>query len=117
MDECFEKIDYLLKTRKKSQAELITYLGMSHGTYSHWKSGKNQSYRHNIWKIAQFFDVPVTYFGEEYGKVFDNTYQGWSNIDLLTPEERSLIINLRTLGYRKMHTVCMFVNEMVQNAD
>ena len=117
MDECFEKIDTLLKKQKKSQAELISYLGMSHGTYSHWKSGRNRSYRHNIWKIARFFGVPMSFFGEEYSEASDNPHQKWSMTDVLTPDELSLICNLRTLGESKMHSICMFVNDMVQHEE
>ena len=52
MDECFERIDALLRKQGKSQAELIKYLGLSHGTYNHWKNGRNRSYRIHLRKIA-----------------------------------------------------------------
>ncbi len=116
MDECFERIDALLRKQGKSQADLIKYLGLSHGTYNHWKNGRNRSYRIHLRKIAQFFHVPVSYFGNEFIDENETPDQYWPVLDMLSPEELSIIKHLRKMGTKPIHQLDLFLKDVLQSS-
>lgn len=116
MDECFERIDALRRKQKKSQAELIKYLGLSHGTYNHWINGRNRSYRIYLRKIAQFFQVPISYFGNEFIEENETPDQYWPALDMLSPEELSIIKQLRQMGMNTTLQLDLFLKSVPQDS-
>ncbi len=97
MDECFEKIDQLLTRQGKTQTALISYLGMSRGTYTNWKKGYNRSYRFHMMKIAKFFHVPVSYFGSEFNEE-PLSIKDFAILDTLSQDEIQLVNTYRNLS-------------------
>lgn len=58
-----DKISALLKEQKKTQKDLMDYLGLEKSTYTTWKSKKvnNKSYKKYIKEIAEFLNVSTDY--------------------------------------------------------
>ena len=56
-----EKIIQLLTDRNVEQQTLASYIGVKKQTISDWKSGKTESYKKYIDKIAEFFNVSTDY--------------------------------------------------------
>jgi transcriptional regulator with XRE-family HTH domain len=60
------KICELLEEKKVTQVDLMNYLGVNKGVFTHWKSGRSQSYNRYLVQIAEFFGVSVSELtGEE----------------------------------------------------
>ncbi len=55
-----DKISLLLEQKHLTQSQLSEYLGLKSYCVSEWKSGKTQSYKKYLEKIAQFLEVPVS---------------------------------------------------------
>lgn len=71
------KITQLLDSKKLSQKDLTDYLGIDKSTFSQWKNGKSQSYNKYLSKIAEFFNVPISYLLDTEENVYtqiDNVY-------------------------------------------
>ena len=117
MDECFEKIDSLLRKQKKSQVELTTYLGLSRATYTHWKNGRNRSYRHYLFQIAKFFHIPVTFFDQEYSDAFEANENNWMCMDALSTDEINIILNLRKLGKQSVDSISKIIVELLKSSN
>jgi len=49
-----ENVTAMLRAEGKGQKELCDFLGVSQSVYSEWKSGKSQSIRQHIDRIADF---------------------------------------------------------------
>lgn len=64
-----ERIILLLVRGKKTQQDLCDYLGIEKSAFTKWKSGKSQSYKIHIAKIAEYLGVSEAYLldcaGEE----------------------------------------------------
>ena len=68
-----DKILFLLRERGIEQKQFASDIGVSQQAVSEWKSGKTQSYRKHIDKIAEYFHVSADYLlSEEYS--FPNSY-------------------------------------------
>lgn len=68
-----DKISYLLKHNNYHQSDLLKYIGISRrATFTGWKDGTNKSYLKYIDKIAEFFNVPVSYFYEDNSEYLDS---------------------------------------------
>lgn len=68
-----EKIFFLLRERGIEQKQFAIDIGVSQQAVSEWKSGKTQSYRKHIDKIADYFNVSTDYLlAEDYS--FPNNY-------------------------------------------
>ena len=73
-----EKIQTLLREQKKTQKELMDYLGLGKTAFTGWKNGSNTSYKKHIDKIAEFFGVSTDYLlgrtnvREEENEPFDS---------------------------------------------
>jgi len=73
-----EKIQMLLREQKKTQKELMDYLGLGKTAFTGWKNGSNTSYKKHIDKIAEFFGVSTDYLlgrtnvWEEENEPFDS---------------------------------------------
>lgn len=59
--DTLDKILFLLKEQKKTQKELMEYLGLGKTAFTGWKSGANTSYLKYISKIAEFLGVSTDY--------------------------------------------------------
>lgn len=93
-----DKIIYLLKINKYNQKNLTEYLGLSEGTISDWKKGKTTSYVKHIDKIAEFFNVPVSYFYDDIP-------------DSLSDDEQSLLDDYRSLTEGGKKYVSDFISD------
>jgi len=56
-----EKIMQLLTDRNVEQQALASFIGVKKQTITDWKSGKTESYKKYIDKIAEFFGVTTDY--------------------------------------------------------
>ena len=93
-----DKISALLKEQKKTQKDLMDYLGLEKSTYTTWKSSKsrNKSYKKYIKEIAQFFNVSADYLlGTEQD---DNikAYDDHGEPLFIDDEVREIVDSLRT---------------------
>lgn len=93
-----DKISALLKEQKKTQKDLMDYLGLEKSTFTTWKSpkSKNKSYKKYIKEIAEFLSVSADYLlGTEQDdsiKAFDETGEPL----FLDDEVREIVDSLRT---------------------
>lgn len=88
MDDTFERICTLMKEQKIQDQELITYLGLSRGTFSNWRRNNGRSYYEHIDIIADRLCVTIDYLvrGEDM------------ETDSLSHQETELITNYRKLS-------------------
>ena len=56
-DEIFYNMDALMKEQGKLEKDLISYLGLSLGTYSQWRIGNGHSYLRYIKHICDYLHV------------------------------------------------------------
>jgi len=56
-----DRICVLLKANKKTQKELMDYIGLEKSTFTAWKSKKSTSYKQYVSDIAKFFGVSTDY--------------------------------------------------------
>lgn len=78
----------LLKSQKKTQKELMDYLGLGKTAFTGWKNGSNRSYFKHIGKIADFFNVSTDYLlgkEEKTPTVRDYTYALYHGEGEITP--------------------------------
>lgn len=81
------KICELLEEKKVTQVDLMNYLGVNKGVFTHWKSGRSQSYNRYLVQIAEFFGVSVSELTGEEANVNAPVY--------LDDETRELVDALR----------------------
>jgi len=62
MYNIFEK---LLKERGIKAVEVSKATGIPQSTFSDWKKGKSEPKKEKIKKLADFFDVPITFFYDD----------------------------------------------------
>jgi len=68
-----EKIIFLIQQRGIEQKQFANDIGISQQAISEWKSGKTQSYKKHINKIAEYFNVSTDYLlSDSYD--FPNSY-------------------------------------------
>lgn len=60
-----ERIKKLRKSKGITQAEIGNALNLANNTISDWESGKKQLTVEKITNVADFFNVPISYFFEE----------------------------------------------------
>lgn len=77
------KIINLLDEKNLSQKDLTDYLRVDKSTFSQWKNGKSQSYNKYLSKIAEFFNVPVSYLLD----IEENIYTQIDNVYLSLAKE------------------------------
>ena len=95
------KINKLLKERNLHQKDLLDYLNISRAaTYAEWNKGENKSYIKRIPEIAEFFNVPVSYFYDEYAS------------PVFTNDETELINTYRSLTDNGKKQAIDFVNKI-----
>lgn len=89
-----DKISTLLKENKKTQKDLMDYLGLEKSTFTAWKAKKNTSYKQYIKEIADFFGVSTDYLlvNDDNIKAFDETGEPL----FLDEEVREIVDSLRT---------------------
>lgn len=59
--DTLDKIKTLLKEQRKTQKQLMDYLGLGKTAFTGWNSGANTSYNKHIGKIAEFLGVSTDY--------------------------------------------------------
>lgn len=67
------KLKKLLTDKNVEQLEVCKATGISTSSFCHYLSGKRKPKYENLVKIARYFNVPVTYFGEEYAFAKEST--------------------------------------------
>lgn len=65
LDITLSRIISELKSLKKTQTDLTTYIGVSDSSFGNWKKGLNSSYKKYIHAIAEFLGVSVEYLRGE----------------------------------------------------
>jgi len=59
--EVFDRIDNIMKRKRKKNIDLVNYLGLTRTTYDNWRRGKSESYLDHIDKISDFLNVNPNY--------------------------------------------------------
>ena len=60
-DAVIARISSLLKEQKKTQKELMEYLGIGHGAFTHWKNDDRKSFYQYIAEISNFLNTTPNY--------------------------------------------------------
>ena len=60
-DPVLNRILDLLKQQKKTEKDLINYLGLANGTFTGWKYKGQNTFLKNIGKMSEYFDVSPNY--------------------------------------------------------
>lgn len=68
----YEKFEKLLIERNVKASDVAKGTGVTTGTLSAWKKGSYTPKQEKIQKIAEFFDVPLSYFYEEPEEYYNN---------------------------------------------
>lgn len=91
-----ERILFLLEKSGTEQKDLAHFLGVKAQTVSDWKSGKTQSYKKHIDKIAEYFNVSVDYLLERTDDPAPKNYiNGNNNIQAIN-NGKNLTVNTTT---------------------
>lgn len=61
----YDKFEALLKERKVRAADVARATGITTTTLSAWKAGRYEPKNDKIQKIADYFEVPITYFFDD----------------------------------------------------
>ncbi len=61
----YEKFNKLLQDNGITAYHVSKETGIAQTTFSEWKRGKSQPKLDKLQKIADFFDIPITYFTED----------------------------------------------------
>lgn len=90
-----DKISTILKEQKKTQKDLMDYLGLEKSTFTTWKSSKNQSYKKYIKEIAYYLGVSADYLLDDT----DDSVQAFDEHGeplFIDDEVREIVNTLRT---------------------
>lgn len=88
----YEKFSKLLQDYRVTAYRVSKATGIAQSVFSEWKRGKSQPKLDKLQKIADFFNVPVTYFTED-----DNIMVEAHNEPIYVDDEtREIIDQLRT---------------------
>lgn len=68
----YEKFEKLLIERHVKASDVSRGTGITTGTLSAWKKGTYTPKKEKIQKIAEFFDVPLSYFYEDPEQYYTN---------------------------------------------
>ena len=91
-----EKIIFLIQQRGIEQKQFANDIGISQQAISEWKSGKTQSYKKHIDKIAEYFNVSVDYLLERTDDPAPKNYiNGNNNIQAIN-NGKNLTVNTTT---------------------
>ncbi len=64
----YAQYELLLESKHVKTSEVATATGISASTFSDWKRGKSKPKIDKLQKIADYFNVPLTYFLKEGGE-------------------------------------------------
>jgi transcriptional regulator with XRE-family HTH domain len=92
-DKVIERMLEVMREKRKSQRELVEYLGLANGTFTSWKYKGGKSYMSHMDRIAEYFGVSKVYLtcGEDEQ----------IRRDTITRSEAEIIRMLRDLDQRK----------------
>lgn len=68
----YEKFERLLKERGVNSSEVSRHTGVTTSALSAWKKGEYTPKADKIQKIANYFNVPVSYFYDDPEQYYDN---------------------------------------------
>lgn len=90
----YEKFSKLLQDYGVSAYKVSKETGISQSVFSEWKRGKSQPKLDKLRKIADFFNVPITYFTENSDESIK--VEAHNEPFYLDDETRDIIDELRT---------------------
>lgn len=90
----YEKFSKLLQDYGVSAYKVSKETGISQSVFSEWKRGKSQPKLDKLQKIADFFNVPITYFTENSDEGIK--IEAHNEPIYLDDETRDIIDELRT---------------------
>ena len=90
----YEKFSKLLQDYGVSAYKVSKETGISQSVFSEWKRGKSQPKLDKLRKIADFFNVPITYFTENSDESIK--VEAHNEPIYLDDETRDIIDELRT---------------------
>ena len=98
METTGEKLRLLRSRKGLTQGEVASKIGVERSTYSYYELGKTFPDWNMIKKLADLFDVSYYALLEEENKyIFGDTGKG-SEAEILTSEERRIILSIRNLS-------------------
>lgn len=125
----YDRFIQLCKERNVKPTPLIVELGLSSSNAAQWKKGSTPR-PHVLQKIANYFDVPVSYFYEtpeiekspaESGKrsahIYDVSYACIGGDHGFTSDEVDLIADFRKLDQRSQMVVLNLIKSELQMQD
>lgn len=95
----YEKFISLCTAKGVAPSRVALDLGMSKSSVSHWKKSDNGITNANLKRIADYFNVPVTYFSADYinPELSDRDFFK-AKIDKLTNEEFEKVLQLTKIA-------------------
>lgn len=103
----YDQLIRICKERNVKPTPLIKSLGLSSGNLKRWQEGATVN-SDILMKLADYFDVPVDYFFEEYNK---------GDIEIDDSAESSMTKVYNVLKSHPDHIVSMLSGKMPSNAD
>jgi len=82
-DPVLKRIQDLLEKNKKTEKDLVMYLGISNGSFTHWKYTGSKSYMQYIAKIAEYLEATVNYLIYGVDEEISKDEIGVTELDLL----------------------------------
>lgn len=89
-DQIVLRIMEVLKAQKKTEKELVEYIGLANGTFTKWKYKNVKSYQHHMDKISEFLNVSQTYLTDGIDDII--------NVHSLSASEVHLLQMYRKMG-------------------
>ena len=109
----YELFDSLLKSNKVTTAAVSRATGIATSTFSEWKNGKYTPKPDKLQKIADHFNVPLTYFypdAQPEGYYIDPEVAALAEEMAKRPELKVLLSASRDISKEDLE----FVNQLVQ---
>lgn len=83
----YDKVNQLCRSRGISITALAVELGFSKGTPTNWKSMKRPPRAENVKKLADYFEVPVSYFSDDVPNFRESKHEN-------TPESKEAALKV-----------------------
>ena len=117
----YEKLEILCRNRGITVTALANELGYSSSAGTTWKKSKGLPRNSTIKKVADYFDVPITYFSDDNSVNSHNTINGNNNIvgngntvveKRLTAQELELLNIFNKLNVVEQAKLLVFASEL-----
>lgn len=105
----YEKFEYLLKLRNLKPAYVAKHTGLYPATLSSWKVGRACPKRSTMQKIADFFEVPISYFYDDLETTAKKL--GIRTINSLDEQTLEIVTELEKLSPAQKTAVLAFTKD------